>query len=51
MTEEEYVVFIQPYEDALKNIRVRVEVLNDDYRRKYQNYPIHHVQDRVKKKA
>ena len=37
MTEEEYVVFIQPYEDALKNIRVRVEVLNDDYRRKYQN--------------
>lgn len=50
MTEEEYVVFIQPYEDALKNIRVRVEVLNDDYRRKYQNYPIHHVQDRVKKK-
>ena len=34
MTEEEYVVFIQPYEDALKNIRVRVEVLNDDYRRK-----------------
>lgn len=50
MTEEEYVVFIQPYEDALKNIRVRVEVLNDDYRRKYQNYPIHHVQDRMKKK-
>ena len=43
MTEEEYVVFIQPYEDALKNIRVRVEVFNDDYRRKYQNYPIHHV--------
>ena len=50
MTEEEYVVFIQPYEDALKNIRVRVEVLNDDYRRKYQNYPIHHGQDRIKKK-
>lgn len=50
MTEEEYVEFIQPYEDALKNIRVRVEVLNDDYRRKYQNYPIHHVQDRIKKK-
>lgn len=50
MTEEEYVVFILPYEDALKNIRVRVEVLNDDYRRKYQNYPIHHVQDRIKKK-
>ena len=50
MTEEEYVVFIQPYEDALKNIRVRVEVLNDDYRRKYQNYPIHHLHYRIKKK-
>lgn len=50
MTEEEYVTFVQPYDDALKNIRVRVEVLNDDYRRKYQNYPIHHVQDRIKKK-
>ena len=37
MTEEEYVVFIQPYEDALKNIRVRVAVLNDEYRREYRN--------------
>lgn len=34
MTEEEYLCFIQPYEDALKNIRVRVDVLNNDYRRK-----------------
>lgn len=50
MTEEEYVAFVQPYDDALKNIRVRVEVLNDDYRRKYQDYPIHHVQDRIKQK-
>ena len=50
MTEEEYLCFIQPYEDALKNIRVRVEVLNDDYRRKYQNYPIHYVQHRIKQK-
>lgn len=50
MTEEEYVCFIQPYEDALKNIRVRVDVLNNDYRRKNQNYPIHHIQYRIKKK-
>lgn len=50
MTEEEYLCFIQPYEDALKNIRVRVDVLNDDYRRKNQNYPIHHVQHRIKQK-
>lgn len=50
MAEEEYIRFIQHYEDALKNIRVRVEVLNDDYRRKYQNYPIHHIQHRIKQK-
>ncbi len=50
MTEEEYVCFIQPYEDALKNIRVRVDVLNNDYRRKNENYPIHHIQYRIKQK-
>jgi len=50
MTEEEYLCFIQPYEDALKNIRVRVDVLNSDYRRKNQNYPIHHIQYRIKQK-
>jgi putative GTP pyrophosphokinase len=50
MTEEEYVCFIQPYEDALKNIRVRVDVLNNDYRRKNQNYPIHHIKYRIKQK-
>lgn len=50
MTEEEYLCFVQPYEDALKNLRVRVDVLNQDYRRKYQNYPIHHIQHRIKQK-
>lgn len=50
MTEEEYLCFVQPYEDALKNILVRVDVLNQDYRRKYQNYPIHHIQHRTKQK-
>ncbi len=39
MTEEEYLCFIQPYEDALKNIRVRVDVLNNDYRRKKPELP------------
>lgn len=48
--ETEYMRFIQPYEDALKNIRVRLEVLNDDYRRNYQNYPIHNIQYRLKKR-
>jgi putative GTP pyrophosphokinase len=50
MTEEEYIQFIQPYEDALRSIRVRIEVLNKDYRRKYSNYPIHHIQERIKRK-
>lgn len=50
MTEEEYLCFVQPYEDALKNILVRVDVLNQDYRRKYQNYPIHHIQHRIKQR-
>lgn len=50
MTEEEYFCFVQPYEDALKNILVRVDVLNQDYRRMYQNYPIHHIQHRIKQK-
>jgi putative GTP pyrophosphokinase len=50
MTEEEYLCFVQPYEDALKNILVRLDVLNQDYRRKYQNYPIHHIQHRIKQK-
>ena len=51
MSEEEYLRLIQPYEDALKSIRVRVEVLNDDYKRKYQNCPIHHTQYRIKQKG
>ncbi len=50
MTEEEYLSFIQPYEDALNNIQVRIDVLNKDYRRKQLNYPIHHVQYRIKQK-
>nr|WP_314465815.1 (p)ppGpp synthetase [uncultured Clostridium sp.] len=50
MSEEEYLSFIQPYEDALNNIQVRVDVLNKDYRRKKLNYPIHHVQYRLKQK-
>lgn len=49
--EAEYARFILPYEDALKNIRVRLEVLNDDYRRNYQNYPIHNIQYRIKTRS
>ncbi len=27
-----------------------LDSLNNDYRRKYKNYPIHHMQERIKKK-
>lgn len=49
--EEEYQDLIRPYADAMNNVRMRLEVLNKDYRKKNQNYPIHYVQTRIKKKA
>lgn len=48
ITEEEYMEFIQPYADAMRNMQARLEVLNRDYGRKYQNNPIHHIQFRLK---
>jgi len=50
MTEQEYIEFIQPYIDAGENIMTRLQALNKDYRRKYQNYPIYNLQQRIKKK-
>jgi len=50
MTEHEYIEFIQPYVDAKENIMTRLRALNKDYRRKYQNYPIHNLQQRIKKR-
>lgn len=50
MTEQEYIKFIQPYTDAQQNLMTRLETLNRDFRRKYQNYPIHNIQDRIKKR-
>lgn len=50
MTEEDYDLLIVPYEDAMSNLMIRLETLNKDYRRKYRNYPIHHMQRRIKGK-
>lgn len=48
--EEVYQDFIRPYNDAMNNIRMRLEILNKDYRKRNNNYPIHYIQTRIKKK-
>lgn len=48
IAEEDYNLLVVPYEDALSNLMTRLETLNKDYRMKYQNYPIHNMQKRIK---
>ncbi len=50
LPEEEYQELIRPYTDAMNNVRMRLEVLNNDYRKKNNNYPIHFIQTRIKKR-
>lgn len=50
MTESDYSNLIIHYGDAIANIMARLETLNNDYRLKYKNYPIHYIQNRIKKK-
>lgn len=50
LEDEDYSTFVQPYNDALESIKVRIDALNQDYRRKNSNYPIHNIQSRIKKK-
>lgn len=50
MSEEEYSNLIIPYQDAMANLMTRLETLNNDYRLKYRNYPIHYIHKRIKKK-
>lgn len=49
--EEEYQELIRPYTDAMNNVCMRLEVLNKDYRKRNNNYPIHFIQTRIKKRA
>lgn len=49
IVDKDYYEFARPYEDAMISLKVRIEALNNDYRSKNQNYPIHNIQFRVKK--
>lgn len=46
----DYDMLVIPYRDATANLLVRLDALNRDYRLKYKNYPIHHIQDRIKRR-
>lgn len=46
----DYDLLVIPYQDATASLLVRLNTLNQDYRLKYKNYPIHNIQDRIKQK-
>lgn len=46
----DYDMLVIPYRDATANLLVRLDALNRDYRLKYKNYPIHHIQNRIKRR-
>lgn len=48
--EEVYQDLIRPYNDAMNNVCMRLEILNKDYRKRNNNYPIHYIQTRIKKR-
>lgn len=50
MTEKEYYELIQPYDDAMKLLLTRLEVLNHSIYQTTTGKPIHHIQYRIKKK-
>ena len=50
LNERNYMELIVPYVDAMQNMMFRIEALNKDFSRKYQNDPIHHIQSRIKTK-
>lgn len=50
MTDKEYYGLIQPYEDAMKLLLTRLEVLNHSIYKTTIGKPIHNIQYRIKKK-
>ena len=50
MTDKEYYGLIQPYEDAMKLLLTRLEVLNHSIYKTTTGKPIHNIQYRIKKK-
>ena len=50
MTDKEYYGLIQPYEDAMKLLLTRLEVLHHSIYKTTTGKPIHNIQYRIKKK-
>ena len=50
MTDKEYYGLIQPYEDAMKLLLTRLEVLNHSIYKTKTGKPVHNIQYRIKKK-
>lgn len=46
--QEEYDQLVEPYKEAMTRLEVRMNGLNEDYRKKYRDYPIHNIQARIK---
>ena len=42
---EDYFRFIRPYQEAMDFLMVQIKVLNEDYREKYRDYPIHNASE------
>ncbi|MDO5520091.1 MAG: (p)ppGpp synthetase [bacterium] len=51
LSQVDYDSLIRPYRDALFTIQLRLDGLNADYLKMYKNYPIHHIQQRIKVKT
>lgn len=45
---KEYNGFIRPYQDAINEVRIRLEALDKDFMIKHHHNPIHRIQHRVK---
>ena len=45
---EEYQTMIKPYQEAMSSLLVHIDALNEEYRMRYKDYPIHNIQSRIK---
>ena len=50
ISQEEYDELIKPYTEALTVIQLRLNSLNEEYRNRSIDYPIHNIQNRIKSK-
>ena len=50
MTNEQYYELIRPYEDAMKVLFTRLEILNHSIYSREASTPVHHMQRRIKEK-